>query len=95
MVQRGYFEWDKKKDQINREKHGVSFKKAQKAFEDPQRIVIEDLEHSKSEKRYFCIGKVSKGIVTVRFTYRKGIIRIFGAGFWRKGKDRYEKEHSK
>jgi hypothetical protein len=28
----------------------------------------------------------------VRFTYRKGIIRISGAGYWRKGKKIYEKK---
>ena len=38
------------------------------------------------------IGRVGDGIVTVRFTYRKNIIRLFGAGYWRKGKAVYEKE---
>jgi len=33
------------------------------------------------------------GILTVRFTYRAGIIRIFGAGYWRKGKVIYEREN--
>lgn len=28
--------------------------------------------------------------MTVRFTYREGRIRIFGAGYWRKGKSVYE-----
>ena len=32
-------------------------------------------------------------IMTVRFAYRDGKIRIFGAAFWRKGKKRYEKEN--
>jgi hypothetical protein len=32
-----------------------------------------------------CIGKTGAGILTVRFTYRDQI-RIFGAGYWRKGK---------
>jgi len=39
------------------------------------------------------LGKVSGGIVTVRFTYRLNKIRIFGAGYWRKGKKIYEKEN--
>ena len=38
-------------------------------------------------------GKVGDGILTVRFTYRKNSIRIIGAGYWRKGKGIYEKEH--
>jgi hypothetical protein len=32
--------------------------------------------------------------LTVRFTYRSGVIRIIGAGYWRKGKKIYE-AHSK
>jgi hypothetical protein len=31
--------------------------------------------------------------LTVRFTYRRGLIRIFGAGYWRKGKQIYEREN--
>jgi hypothetical protein len=31
--------------------------------------------------------------MTVRFTYRKGRIRIFGAGYWRKGKKIYEQQN--
>ena len=66
---------------------------AQHAFTDPKRVIAEDLEHSKAEKRFFCIGRVGEGILTVRFTYRVGKVRIFGAGYWRKGKAIYEKEN--
>lgn len=31
-------------------------------------------------------------IITVRFTYRDGQVRIFGAGYWRKGKMYYEEK---
>jgi uncharacterized protein len=53
----------------------------------------EDLSHSQTEKRYYGFGAVGSGILTVRFTYRRGIIRIFGAGYWRKGKQIYEREN--
>jgi hypothetical protein len=33
------------------------------------------------------------GIVTDRFTYRRNVIRIFGAGYWRKGKRIYERQN--
>ena len=46
-----------------------------------------------NEKRYFCFGTVGGGVLTVRFTYRDAIIRIFGAGYWRKGKRIYEQEN--
>jgi uncharacterized DUF497 family protein len=72
---------------------GVSFALAQLAFLDHNRVVLEDLEHSGAEKRYYCLGRVAGGIMTVRFSYRNNKIRIIGAGFWRKGKKIYEKEN--
>jgi uncharacterized protein len=89
------FEWDRGKDRQNKKKHGVSFALAQHAFLDPQRIIAEDTEHSTDEDRYYCIGRVGQGIMTVRFTftYRENIIRIYGAGYWRKGKKLYEEQN--
>lgn len=87
------FEWDSKKDEQNQEKHGVSFAKAQFAFADPRRVIAEDLFHSSSEKRQYCFGWVDGGIRTVRFTFRDDVIRIFGAGYWRKGRRFYEREN--
>ena len=87
------FEWDANRDHENRQKHGVSFAKAQFAFADPRRVIAEDLSHSSSEERYYCFGWVEGGVLTVRFTYRAEVIRIFGAGYWRKGKRIYEQEH--
>ena len=87
------FEWDAKKDLENQVKHGVSFAQAQYAFADSQRVIAEDFSHSRSEKRYYCFGKVGDGILTVRFTYRRSTIRIIGAGHWRKGKLIYEREN--
>jgi uncharacterized DUF497 family protein len=78
------FEWNEKKNRQNQQKHGVPFNLAQYAFGDPDRIIAEDVGHSQMEKRYYCIGRVGDGILTVRFTYRKNIIRIIGAGYWRK-----------
>jgi uncharacterized DUF497 family protein len=87
------FEWNPRKDRENQDKHGVAFAAAQYAFGDPKRVIAEDVSHSKAEKRYYCFGKVADGILTVRFTYRKGVIRIIGAGYWRKGKRIYEREN--
>jgi uncharacterized DUF497 family protein len=87
------FEWDDAKDRVNRAKHGVSFGFAQAAFLDPRRVIAEDWEHGGSERRYFCFGAVAGGILTVRFTYRAGRIRIFGAGYWRKGKRIYDQQN--
>jgi uncharacterized DUF497 family protein len=87
------FEWDPKKDAENQSKHGVSFAAAQLAFVDPLRVIAEDLSHGSTEKRHYCFGLVGEGIMTVRFTYREGAIRIIGAGYWRKGKRIYEREN--
>lgn len=86
------FEWDEEKNQENQEKHGVSFEEAEKAFADPHLRIFKDREHSQNEERWFCLGKVDHGILTVRFTYRGNMIRIFGAGYWRKGKKAYEQK---
>lgn len=87
------FEWNENKNAENQAKHHVSFQDAQFAFADPLRVIAKDLEHSATEERFFCFGQVGDGILTVRFTYRRKVIRIIGAGYWRKGKAIYEKEN--
>jgi hypothetical protein len=71
----------------------VAFATAQFAFADPRRVIAEDLSHSGTEQRYFCFGRAAGGVLTVRFTYRMGVIRIFGAGYWQKGKRIYDQEN--
>ncbi|KAA9130988.1 BrnT family toxin [Marinihelvus fidelis] len=88
-----HFEWDPVKDRSNQRKHGVAFQSAQYAFADPNRVIARDPRHSKEEDRYCCFGKVDGGVLTVRFTYRGRVIRIFGAGYWRQGKSIYEQEN--
>ena len=87
------FEWSKTKDRENQAKHNVSFALAQRAFLDPQRVILQDVSHGVGERRLYCIGRVGDGILTVRFTFRGSVIRIFGAGYWRKGKRIYESEN--
>jgi uncharacterized DUF497 family protein len=52
------FEWDAAKDRANQLKHGVPFLLAQRAFLDPQRVILEDLKHSAKEPRHYCVGRV-------------------------------------
>lgn len=89
-----HFTWDLRKEFVNIHKHGIDFITAAKAFKDPKRVIFGDSLHGKGEDRFFCIGKVGKRVLTVRFVYREGNIRIFGAGTWRKGKRYYEKENA-
>ena len=88
------FEWNVLKDIQNEEKHGITFHEARRAFDDPNRIIYEDLDHNTpSESRYFCLGLVDGQVVTVRFTVRNRRIRIFGAGYWRKERKIYEERN--
>ena len=92
-MKRVLFEWDEEKDRENQEKHNVSFSLAQRAFLDSHRVIVEDISHSSREDRFYCIGRANYGIMTVRFTYRENIIRIYGAGYWRKGRKIYEEQN--
>jgi len=52
---------------------------AQGASLDKRRILADDHQHSVAkEKRHYCFGSHGGGIMTVRFTYRDGVIRILG-----------------
>ena len=90
---RARFDWDPEKDVENQQKHSVSFGRAQYAFADPKRVIAKDVSHSQTEERFYCFGEVDGGVLTVRFTYRAAVIRIIGAGYWRKGKATYEREN--
>ena len=84
------FEWDVRKARENEAKHGVSFERATRVFDDPKLVLAEDATHSRSEVRYFAFGQVDGGVLTVRFAVRDERVRIIGAGYWRKGRAFYE-----
>ena len=64
MDERQYqFEWDEKKAAENVFKHGVSFELASTIFTDPGLLTVPDLEHSRTEERWFSIGSASDGKV--------------------------------
>ncbi len=87
------FEWDPAKQKANLIKHGVAFDVARWAFGDPRRILLSTPGKSMIEPRYWCIGMVNGGILTVSFTLRVGCVRIINAGYFKKGKAIYEKTH--
>lgn len=89
------FAWDPAKERENIGKHGVDFAAAARAFADTGRRIYTDQKHSAREERFFCMGRVDGRVLTVRFTYRAGIIRIIGAGYWRKGARYYEKDSAR
>ena len=50
------FEWDKKKDKANIEKHGISFEEARSTFYDEYAMQYYDSEHSEDEDRFLLLG---------------------------------------
>jgi len=76
------FDWDRNKNIININKHGISFKEAASVFEDKNSIELEDSEHSQDEDRFIIIGKSRRlRLMVVCHCYRKHntIIRIISA----------------
>ena len=75
------FEWDEKKNAINKKKHGISFEMAVRVFLDEKRVEKLDLEHSTlEEERINIIGRVSDMLdLFVVATDRKGNTRIISA----------------
>jgi uncharacterized DUF497 family protein len=87
------FDWDEAKNVENKQKHRVGFDLAVGVFLDPMRVILDDLDHRADEPRFYCLGRVHGGILTVRFTSRGNVIRIYGAGYWRKGRKAYEEKN--
>lgn len=85
------FEWDFTREVENIAKHRCSFREAIEVFADAHVMHLEDPKHSSEESRYYAVGKTKRGVVlTVRYTWREKVIRIFGAAQWRKWKKFYE-----
>lgn len=90
------FEWDVGREGQNLLKHGIPFQTAMEVFADPDVIHLEDEQHSSEEDRFYAVGRVASGeVITVRYTVRRHVIRIFGAAKWRKWRTFYERANSK
>lgn len=59
------FEYDEAKNQMNIEKHGISFRNAARVFFDYDRIEMYDDEHSEDEDRYNTIGDTAFGNLSI------------------------------
>ncbi len=88
-------EFDPAKEAANLAKHGVDFSTVLRVFEDPNRMIVPNQNHSLNEPRFYAIGHDGWGILTVRFTIRGDALRVIGAGYWRKQKIAYEKQKQK
>ena len=50
------FEWDPNKNEINKQKHKISFEEAQTVFYDEYAILFDDPDHSDKEDRFIILG---------------------------------------
>jgi hypothetical protein len=76
------FEWNEKKDNLNKKKHSVSFTEAQTVFADEKGLLLDDPDYSHNEDRFILLGLSSNlQLLVVSHTYRKddAIIRIISA----------------
>ena len=74
------FEWDDKKANINKRKHGISFEEATTAFADELSITIDDPLHSQDEDRLILIGQSKfMKILIIIHVEKKANIRIISA----------------
>jgi hypothetical protein len=59
------FEWDPRKAQTNRSKHGISFENAATVFADRNHMTLHDAGHSASEDRWVTLGRDRSGKLIV------------------------------
>jgi len=68
------FEFDKRKSQINKKKHGIDFIEARALWNDPDRIEIP--AKTIDEERFLIIGEISGKCWSTIITYRNENVRI-------------------
>lgn len=76
------FEWDERKNEINKKKHGLSFETAKEVFYDENAVLFDDPDHSIGEERFLIIGTVKESkICIVSHCYRDSdnVIRLISA----------------
>lgn len=76
------FEWDPRKDALNRRKHRVSFEEACTVFFDEHAVLYDDPDHSVEEERFLLLGVSSRlrVLVVVHCLRESGeVIRIVSA----------------
>jgi len=91
----GYtFEWDPRKAESNRRKHGVAFDEGSTVFGDPLAILLRDPDHSVGEKRYLLLGMSNRRrLLVVAFAERPPRTRLISVRrATRQERRRYEEE---
>ena len=88
------FEWNPKKNEANRRKHGVAFSGAATVFSDVLSITVPDPDHSQEEDRYILIGMSGQNrLVIVTHLERGERIRIISARKLTRSEKRNDEEN--
>jgi uncharacterized protein len=93
------FDWDDWNTAKNWARHRVTPEEAEDIFfHEPLLLLLNDTEHSRTEKRYQAMGETRAGRrLLVAFTIRKNLIRVISARNVNSREDeayrRYEKEN--
>lgn len=87
-------EWNDDKNEININKHGISFLTAAYVFADENRVELYDEAHSIYEERYAVIGCVGK-LLFVVYTERGEVIRLISARIATKEEEEIYNEYNK
>ena len=76
------FEWDKRKENANVKKHGISFEEARTTFYDENAVQFFDPDHSDTEDRFILLGvshKLNTLVVCHCFREEETRVRIISA----------------
>ena len=75
------FEWDENKNELNIEKHGVSFDEAKSVFYDENALLVYDEQHSDDERRFRILGYSNRGniLLVVHCIREESVIRIISS----------------
>ena len=74
------FDWDQGNIKKNWERHKVSFIECEEVFFNRPLVVLEDTSHSKSEGRYYALGRTNDDRhLFIVFTIRNNRIRVISA----------------
>ena len=79
------FEWDERKADRNRAKHGIDFEEAAEVFYGPTIVHRSDRNN---EERWTALGYLEDRLIVVVFTWREQVVRIISARKARKNEER-------
>jgi hypothetical protein len=90
------FDWDKGNVDKNWRSHKVSPAECEQIFFNHPLVVQDDITHSKSEKRFYALGRTdSKRTLFIAFTVRNNLIRVISArDMSRKEREVYNNEQT-